>query len=214
MDKIITLSKSSPSIQYLCKEDRNIAKLIDMVGIINYKLYEDPYVFLVNTIIEQMLSKKAGKKISSRLENLCGGKITPDSINSLSIEDIKSIGTSYAKADYIKTLTTELLSGTINFELFSIMSDNDVIKELKKYKGIGDWTAHMYLIFVLDRQDVLPITDVAFLQVYKWLYNTNSPSKSTIIDMGKKWSPYSSIVARYFYRALDLGLTKKEIQLI
>lgn len=71
----------------------------------------------------------------------------------------------------------------------------------------------MYLIFVLDRPDVLPTTDVAFLQVYKWLYKTNDCSKQSVIKKCKKWTPYSSTAARYFYRILDSGYTKEKFHL-
>lgn len=100
-----------------------------------------------------------------------------------------------------------ILSGTLDSNVLKKLSDKEVITKLK---GIGEWTAHMYLIFVLDRPNVLPITDVAFLQVYKWLYKTEDYSKQSVI---KKWKPYSSTAARYFYRILDDGYTKEEFHL-
>ena len=84
-----------------------------------------------------------------------------------------------SKADYIKSLTHSVMSGEIDFETFKAMSDEEVIKHLTNLKGIGMWTAHMYLIFVLNRQDILPTSDVAFLQVYEWLYKTKDRSKSS-----------------------------------
>lgn len=80
-------------------------------------------------------------------------------------------------------------------------------------RSIGLWTAKMYLIFVLNRQNVLPVEDVAFLQSYKWMYKTDDISKNSVMKKCKKWSPYSSIAARYLYRALDIGLTKSEFHL-
>ena len=92
--------------------------------------------------------------------------------------------------------------------LTSCWAENNTWKRrLTKLRGIGEWVAHMYLIFVLDRQDILPTTDVAFIQVYEWLYKTSVEKKL------KKWKPYSSIAARYFYRALDEGYTKEEFHL-
>lgn len=95
----------------------------------------------------------------------------------------------------------------------STLNDADVIKQLTPIKGIGQWTAKMYLIFVLNREDILPIEDVAFLQSYKWLYKTNDVSKESIQKKCRKWKPYSSIAARYMYRALDIGLIKEEFHL-
>ncbi|MCC8014242.1 MAG: hypothetical protein LIO87_03520 [Eubacterium sp.] len=82
-----------------------------------------------------------------------------------------------------------------------------------KILGIGKWTAKMYLIFVLDCPDVLPVEDAAFLQAYKWLYKTEDCSEKSVYKKCKKWKPYSSIAARYLYRALDMGYTKKEFHL-
>ena len=89
----------------------------------------------------------------------------------------------------------------------------EVISHLTNIKGIGNWTAKMYLIFVLDRSDVLPYEDVAFQQSYKWLYNTSSTEKADIIKRCKKWSPYATVASRYLYRALDMGLTKTDFKM-
>lgn len=184
-----------------------------MIGDISYQQYEDGYAFLVHEIVEQMLSIKAGAKIFARLEDLCAGNITASTINSLSDEQIRSIGTSAAKVSYIRSLTQAIDSGTLNLAELPKRDDKEIIKTLTSVKGIGNWTAKMYLIFVLDKQDVLPTEDVAFLQAYEWLYKTTDRSPATIINKCKKWKPYSSIASRYMYRALDLGLTKKEFHL-
>lgn len=88
-----------------------------------------------------------------------------------------------------------------------------MIYELTRIRGIGTWTAKMYLLFVLQRSDVLPVEDVAFLQGYKRLYRTDDVSKESIIKKCKKWKPYSSIAARYLYRAVDTGLIKSQFHL-
>lgn len=94
-----------------------------------------------------------------------------------------------------------------------IITFDEVINELAKLRGIGIWTAKMYLIFVLDRQDILPYEDIAFLQGYKWAYKTNDTSPEAVKKKCKKWRPYSSIAARFYYRALDMGYTKGEFHL-
>ncbi len=213
MANVITLTSESESIRYLCKKDKRLAKAIAMIGDISYQQYEDGYAFLVHEIVEQMLSIKAGAKIFARLEDLCARNITASTINSLSDEQIRSIGTSAAKVSYIRSLTQAIDSGTLNLAELPKLDDKEIIKALTSVKGIGNWTAKMYLIFVLDRQDVLPTEDVAFLQAYEWLYKTTDRSPATIINKCKKWKPYSSIASRYMYRALDLGLTKKEFHL-
>lgn len=211
MAEIIRLVSNSTSIQYLCKKDKRLAKVISVIGPLEYEPHaEDPYPFLVHEIIEQMLSVKAGQKIYSRLEQLCDGQINPKIISNLSGEAIASIGTSKAKASYIKLLSETITENPNFFADLSQLPNDQVIKKLTALHGIGNWTAKMYLIFVLDRQDVLPFEDVAFLQSYKWLYKTDDTSPAAVKKKCKKWCPYSSIAARYLYRALDEGLTHEE----
>lgn len=214
MAEIITLDMNTPSVQYLCKKDKRLAKVISMVGPITYQPHEeDPYPHMVHEIIEQMMSIKAGQKIYDRLEALCSGNVCPDMINSLSHEEIRSCGTSNAKAQCIRSLTDAILSQKLAFSDFPEMSDADVTKKLTSIKGIGSWTAKMYLIFILNRQDILPYEDGAFLQVYRWLYRTDDVTPASVEKRCKKWKPYSSIAARFMYRALDYGFTKTEFHL-
>lgn len=213
MSKTITLNAESKSIQHLCKKDKRLAKVISMVGPISYCPYEDGFAFIVHEIIEQMLSIKAGAKIYARLETLCNGKITVESIDSLTDEQIRSIGTSSSKVAYIRGATEAVKSGILDFSTLPLMNDKEVLKILTSLKGIGNWTAKMYLIFVLNRPDILPTEDVAFLQAYEWLYKTKDRSKESVEKRCKKWKPYSSVAVRYLYRALDSGLTKEEFHL-
>lgn len=214
MSEIIKLNQNSPSIKHLCSKCKRMEKIISMIGPITYNPHQgDEFDFMVHEIIEQMLSIKAGQKIYDRFKELCGGEITPTSVTSLSEEDIRSTGTSKAKAVYIKGLAESVQSGSLVLEELNTLSDDEVIKRLTALRGIGDWTAKMYLIFVLDRQDILPYEDGAFIQAYRWAYKTEDLSASSIKKKCKKWKPYSSIAARYLYRALDAGLTKEEFHL-
>lgn len=214
MEKTITLDRSSPEIEYLCKKDKRLAKVISMVGPLTYQVHNaDPFNFLVHEIIEQMLSIKAAAKIYSRLVALCDGIICPDTINSLTFEQMRTIGISTSKVSYIREITNQILSGQLSLLALQEMSDKEVIKYLTKIRGIDTWTAKMYLIFVLNRPDVLPVEDGAFLQSYKWLYNTDDVSKQSIEKKCHKWKPYSSIASRFMYRALDMGFTKERFHL-
>lgn len=210
---IILLNDESDEIKYLCSKDKRLAKLISIIGPISYSTYKDPYVFIVHEIIEQMLSIKAATKIFERLENLCEGNISPATINSLTDEQIKSIGTSNSKVSFIRAVTNAVETKELDFSVLPTLSDKEAFSALTKVRGIGKWTAKMYLMFVLNRQDVLPAEDAAFLQAYKWLYKRDNDSKEEIEKRCKKWKPYSSIASRYLYRALDSGLTKEEFHL-
>ena len=127
------------------------------------------------------------------------------------IEELRQTGMSQAKAQYIKILTEAILNDQLILQELESKTDQDVIQELTALRGIGNWTAKMYLIFVLDRPDVLPYEDGAFLQAYRWLYNTEDCKPESIKKKCKKWSPYSSTAARYLYRALDSGMTKSKL---
>lgn len=150
---------------------------------------------------------------SIRLKTICGGRVTPENIGKLAAEQIKSAGTSNSKVRCIQGLTEAVLCGDLDFDKFPSMTDEDVMQELMRLHGIGHWTAKMYLLFALDRPDVLPYEDVAFLQVYRWAYKTDDCSKEAVCKKCKKWKPYSSVDARFFYAALDMGLTKEEFHL-
>ena len=213
MQNIITLDMNTPSVQYLCRKDKRMAKVISMVGTISYTPHNNPYSFLVHEIIEQMLSVKAGQKIYARLEALCDGDISPHRVAKLSDDEIRSIGTSQPKVSYIRNLTTAVIDGELNLDDLTQKSDADVMSMLTQIRGIGNWTAKMYLIFVLNRPDVLPTEDVAFLQGYRWAYKTDDCNRKSVEQKCKKWKPYSSIAARFLYRALDYGLTKSEFHL-
>ena len=210
----IILTKDSDSIKYLSKKDKRLAKVISIIGDISYIPHEnDPYSFLIHEIIEQMLSIKAGAKIYERLNQLCNDNITPQTINALSDEQIKSIGTAGNKVKYIRCVTNAVLKNELDFNQLQTLTDQEVLKKLTSIKGVGTWTAKMYLIFVLNRQDILPYEDVAFIQAYSWLYKTSDCTRTSIEKKCKKWKPYSSIAARYLYKALDTGLTKTEFHL-
>ncbi len=214
MAKSIIIDMNHPAVQYLCKKDRRLAKVIKMVGPISYVPYDEcAYSFLVHEIIEQMLSVKAGQKIYQRLEDLCDGSVTPEKVNVLSDDEIRCTGTSSSKARCIRDITDAILCGKLDFDKMHMLSDEEVMQHLIKYHGIGKWTVKMFLIFVLERPDILPVEDGAFLQVYRWMYKTKDCSEKDVTAKCKKWKPFSSIGSRFCYRALDSGLTREDFHL-
>lgn len=154
MPNMISLNQDTEAIEYLCKKDKRLAKVISTIGPITYPVHTDSYAFLIHEIIEQMLSVKAAAKIYDRLMELCDGNICVSAINQLSDEQIRGIGTSRSKVKYIRGLTDAIVSGYLNFKELETMNDAEVISKLTTLHGIGTWTAKMYLIFALNRQDV------------------------------------------------------------
>lgn len=199
------------AILHLKKNDSRLSMVIDTIGSIQFHKHTDSFCFLVGEIVGQMLSKSVKKVIFNRLNDLCNNSITPVGICSLSIEQLRDIGLSTSKSSYIHNLANLVINNQINFTLLEALPDTEVIKYLTSIKGIGNWTAKMYLIFYLQREDVLPYEDGAFLQAYRWLYNTKRMEPKSISRKCSKWKPYTSIGALYLYRALDSGLTRTPI---
>ena len=200
------------AILHLKKSDSRLSIVIDTIGVVQFQKQTDSFCFLVSEIVGQMLSIGVKKVVYNRLKELCNNSITPISICSLSIEQLRGIGLSTSKSNYILNLASLVVNNQIDFASLETLPDAEVIKYLTTIKGIGNWTAKMYLLFFLQREDVLPYEDGAFLQAYKWLYNTKVIKPESIARRCKKWKPYTSIGARYMYRALDTGLTKIPIE--
>jgi DNA-3-methyladenine glycosylase II len=203
------------AIKQLTKSDPRLAKVIATVGLLEYNITPqriDSFTFLVREIVGQVISSNSKRLIWGRLVELCGYVISPVTVSSLTTEQLRGIGLSYSKCSYILNLATRVLEGEIRFDTLNSLPDEKVVNYLVSIKGIGYWTSKMYLIFFLGREDVLPYEDGAFLQAYKWLYNTKNIKPDSIKRKCKKWKPYTSIGARYMYRALDMGLTKIPIK--
>ncbi|MDR3271641.1 MAG: hypothetical protein LBT32_09080 [Peptococcaceae bacterium] len=203
-----TYTLESPEVQALCDSDARLSLLIRHYGDLTYSLHTDEFSFFVETIIGQMLSNKAADAIATRLYELCGSELKPETVSTLDIQALRGIGLSGLKTDYILQMADRMIESPDYFSGFNAESDNEIIRRLTALRGIGSWTAKMYLIFVLDRLDVLPHEDGAFLQAYKWIYDTDDVRPKQIEKRCTRWSPYSSLAARYLYCALDEGLTR------
>ena len=200
----------SPEIQYLCKADGRLAVIIDHYGDLEYGIHADHFRVFVDNIIGQMLSNKVAEIIAGRMEELCGGDISCSRILALDFEKIRAIGLSRSKTEYILGFAEFINDNPGFFQELGQLPEAEVLSRLTSIRGIGNWTAKMYLIFSLNKLDVLPYEDGAFLQVYKWLYKTEEVSAKSIIKRCKPWSPYSSLAARYLYCALDNNLMGDE----
>ena len=203
---------SEDAIIYLKAKDKRLAKVIETIGELEICQHTDSFYFLVREIVGQMVSAAVKRVIFGRLEAICKHSISPEVISKMQVEDLRAIGLSSAKANFIHSLAEKTVSGEFSFDSLTGDSDEEVMRKLTSIKGIGSWTAKMYLLFFLRRDDVLPYEDGAFLQSYRWLYNTKKCDRISVEKRCNKWKPYSSIAARYLYRALDTGLTKQPIK--
>lgn len=155
-----------------------------------------------------MLSSKAADAISNRLYALCARDLSIDNVLKLDVTTLKGIGLSVYKAQYIMTVAEFTKNNPSFFDELCNLPDEEVIARLTQIRGIGPWSAKMYLIFCLNRLDVLPYEDGAFLQAYRWLYGADELKPTAIKTTCASWAPYASLAARYLYRALDEGITQ------
>ena len=163
MKQFVTLDENSPAIIHLRKADARIARVIEAVGAFTYEIYDDEYEFLVGSIVGQMISGRAAERIFGRLQTACEGRISLAATRELTDRDFQLVGFSRPKITYVRALNEALETRTLVFDELREEPDDAVFKKLTSIRGIGAWTATMFLIFVLDRQDVVSAYDRCFL---------------------------------------------------
>jgi DNA-3-methyladenine glycosylase II len=166
---------------------------------------QDYYWELVDAIISQQLSVKAARAIEERFKALYPGALpTPDQILVTSDENLRKVGLSGAKVKYVKSLAEHIRDGKLELELLNKLSNLEVSRELTAIKGIGEWTAHMFLMFAMARLDVLAIGDLGIKQGIQKLYDLPSlPTPDDITKLAEKnnWHPYESVACWYIWRS-------------
>jgi len=199
-----TYHPSLESVKYLCSKDKIIKKIIDTHNPLEYKVAEDGFSALVDSIIGQQLSNKVASVICQRFKDLLDGDISPQNILNTSNEEIRKIGVSTNKIKYLKDLSIKTVDKLIDFDKLKDMSNEDIKKTLQQVKGIGSWTAEMYLIFSLNRLDVLPFLDLGIKKAIKDNYKLDDyPTIKFLEILNKRWSPYQTIAALYLWESLD-----------
>ena len=199
-----TLTTNTPAVAYLMERDWRLRHLIEAVGDLSYKVSGSAYEHVAHSVIEQRLSMKVGRTIEGRLRELCGGEITGEAVLSLSPEEMRSCGVAARKAatlqELARTVPEQRRQG------LAVLSDAAVRSPRSTARGIGRWTADMFLIFYLERPDVLPVEDGAVRQVFRWLYGAPLIDDNVREVVCSLWKPYSSTAVRYMYRALNVGI--------
>jgi DNA-3-methyladenine glycosylase II len=157
----------------------------------------------------QQLNGKAALMIYNRLVEAAGGEISPESIQNTTVGEMRRAGLSKQKIAYIRDLAEHAAGGSLDFTALPALSDEEVIAALTQVKGIGEWTAHMFLMFALRRPNVLPTGDFgvrsAIRKAYKKRYKTKDglPSPAHIQKLAKAWHPYCSVASWYLWRSLE-----------
>lgn len=203
MENQIIYKNNSKEVSYLIKKDPNLIPLFKKTDEIVVHVSKDYYKSLVQTIIAQQLSSKVANVIYQRFEKLMDHDITPKHILTKDDETLKSIGLSRPKIKYLKSLAEHVMDNAIEFERFESMSDQEIIDELIKVKGIGIWTAQMFLMFSMGREDVFSTLDLGLRNALKLLLNQPDMSEDDIEAYSLKWKPYRSIVSHYLWHIWD-----------
>jgi DNA-3-methyladenine glycosylase II len=167
----------------------------------------DYFSALVRSIIFQQLSTKAASTIHTRLVALLpDGKVTAPGIAALTEEQLRSVGISRQKSMYLRDLSEKVVSGILTLEGVEALDDEGVIAALTTVKGIGRWTAEMFLMFRLHRPDVMPVGDLGILTAVQRAYGMRKrPTPERLRKLGDTWKPYRSIACWYLWRSLDNG---------
>lgn len=196
------------AIKHLRKFDKKLAMIIDQVGPCTLKPQSKPFESIIDAIISQQLSMDAAQAIFNRFVDFFKPKKFPEPKDILNgdVEELRRLGLSYAKIKSIKDLSEKVLVGEIHLKKIKYLSDDEIIKELTKVRGIGRWTVHMFLIFSLGRMDVLPTEDLGIRKGIQKLYNLkNLPAEERVKEIANKnnWHPYCSIASWYIWRSLE-----------
>jgi DNA-3-methyladenine glycosylase II len=191
---------------YLAEHDPILKPIIKQAGLPTLKPHKNYYWELIDSIISQQLSVKAATSIEKRFRELFGTDFPePVAILEKSIEDLRAVGLSRPKARYIQDLAQHILDGQLKFDKLDQQTNDEIIANLTAIKGIGEWTAHMFLIFCMGRLDVLPTGDLGIRNGIRGLYNfKDAPTPDQIQRLAKKnhWHPYESVASWYIWRSL------------
>jgi DNA-3-methyladenine glycosylase II len=165
----------------------------------------DPFAALVRTIVGQQLSTKAAATIHQRLvDSLPGGLVTPEALDALHDTLLRQVGLSRQKSAYIRDLSAKAVSGELPLDHLPGMTDEEVIEAITKVKGLGRWSAEMFLMFRLRRPDVLPVDDLGIINAIHRLYKLRKrPDARRIRRIGEIWRPYRTVACWYLWRSLE-----------
>jgi DNA-3-methyladenine glycosylase II len=164
----------------------------------------DPFGALMKAIVSQQLSTKAAHTIYGRLIALFDGPPTPRALASLTDVQLRGVGLSGQKLRYMRDLADKVQGGSVPLQALDVMTDDEVIAALTQVKGIGRWTAEMFLMFRLHRPDVLPVDDLGIVKAVQKAYGLRKiPSPDRLNRIGEAWRPYRSVACWYLWRSLN-----------
>lgn len=188
------------------KKDPILSTLIEKVPPFEKAVTSNYFYALVAAIISQQLSVKAADTIEARFKKLFPHEeISPQAVLEIDSQLVRDAGISWPKISYIKDLAEKTLSSGILFEQFEIMTDEEIIIELVKVKGIGRWTAEVFLMFAMERPDVFSYGDLGIRKaIQRWYKFDGEPTQQQAEEVAEKWKPYRTLACCYLWRSLEL----------
>lgn len=193
------------AVHHLKKSDPVLRAIIERVGPFRMEFGLPEFHSLAEAIVYQQLNGKAAVTIFKRFAALAGEPLTPEGILKLSDQQLRSVGLSKQKSAYLKDLSEKTAAGLLDFANLPELPDEEVIRHLTQVKGIGVWTAHMFLMFCLRRPNVLPTGDYGIQMAVKKHYRKRKlPKPKDMEKIARAWEPYRSIACWYLWRSLDI----------
>ena len=190
------LSKRDPTLRKIIKKHKR--------GFLTTK--NDPFFSLCRTIVGQQISTKAADSIWSKFENKCGKRIVPKKVLKLSSQNLKSAGLSRQKVSYLKNIAKAFKNRSFDIKKLKKMNDDEAISYITKLKGLGIWSAEMFLMFNLNRPDIFPTKDIGLLRAISQNYKTSyPPSRKFLNKISKLHAGYRTVSTWYFWRSIDPG---------
>ena len=192
------------AIVHLRKADPVMRAIIDQVGAYQIQFRDPDFETLVKSIVYQQLSGRVAGVIFGRVTDAAGGRLTPEGILKLRPVRMRTLGLSGQKTAYIRDLARHTRDGRVAFEELARLPDEAVIERLTEVKGIGVWTAHMFLIFALRRPNVLPTGDLGIRNAIRRAYGLlELPKPAEMETLSEPWRPYRTVASWYLWRSLE-----------
>jgi len=193
------------AVAHLKKSDPVLRAIIERVGPVRMEFGVPEFASLAEAIVYQQLNGKAAATIFKRFAALAGEPLRPQGILKLTDAQLRSVGLSIQKSSYLKDLSAKTAEGLLDFAKLGDMPDEEVINHLTQVKGIGVWTAHMFLMFSLRRPNVLPTGDYGIQMAIKKYYKKRKlPKPKDMEKIARPWEPYRSVACWYLWRSLEI----------
>ncbi|MGI9149580.1 MAG: DNA-3-methyladenine glycosylase family protein [Chloroflexota bacterium] len=202
---MIVVMDDDAGAAHIARVDPAYARVIQAAGPFKPRLPDaDPFISLVRAIVFQQLAGHAARAIHGRFAALFDGHPTPEAVKQISIDEFRGVGLSGGKAASIADLALRATDGTLPLERLSDLSDDEIVRRLIAVRGIGRWTAEMFLIFQLQRPDVWPVDDLGVRKGYAAIHGQPLPPTPKALDvLGEVYRPYRSLAGWYCWRAVD-----------